>query len=166
MLIIIPGFDILAEDLTLSASIVVTVLIASLVGGWVFSSAVSENSEIRGRMASIFPWRMPPLWTIFVVVFYPAMILFSWGISLLFGMDVAYPGLWDQPKLNILPLYLLTFSVTLLIQDGNEEIGWRGFMQPELQKIFNPLITALIVFVFWSLWHLPYSTGNFPCLVL
>ena len=29
----VPGFDILAEDLTLSAPIVVTVLIASLMGG-------------------------------------------------------------------------------------------------------------------------------------
>ncbi len=151
----VPGFDVLAEDLTLSASIVVTVLIASLMGGWVFSGAVSENSGIRGRMASIFPWRMSPLWTIFVVVFYPAMILVSWGISSLLGMDVAYPGLWDQPMPKILPLYLLTFSVTLLIQGGNEEIGWRGFMQPELQKRFNPLIAALIVSVFWSLWHLP-----------
>ncbi len=43
----VPGFDILAEDLTLFAPIVVTVLIASLMGGWVFSSSVSENSEIR-----------------------------------------------------------------------------------------------------------------------
>ena len=41
---------------------------------------------------------------------------------------------------------------------GTEEPGWRGLMQPELQKRFSPLVVALIVSGFWSLWHLP------PCL--
>jgi len=151
----IPNFDILAEDLTLTTPIVVIAVIASLVGGWVFSSAVSENPTVRGGMASILPWRLPPLWTIFAVIFYPAMILASWGMSALFGMKAEYPGLWGQSALEILPLYALTFCMTLLIQGGNEELGWRGFMQPELQKRFSPLIAALIVSVFWSLWHLP-----------
>jgi membrane protease YdiL (CAAX protease family) len=151
----IPNFDTLAEDLTLTTPIVVISVIASLVGGWVFSSAISDNSEVRTGMASILPWRLPPLWTLFAMLFYPVMILASWGLSTLFGMNAEYPGLWEQPALEILPLYALTFCVTLLIQGGNEEIGWRGFMQPELQKRFSPLVAALIVSVFWSLWHLP-----------
>jgi len=151
----IPNFDILAEDLTLTTPIVVLALIASLVGGCVFSSAVSSNSEVRSGMASILPKQLFPLWTLFAVLFYPVMILASWGLSALFGMDAEYPGLWEQPALEILPLYILTFCVTLLIQGGNEEVGWRGYMQPELQKRFSPLVAALIVSVFWSLWHLP-----------
>jgi membrane protease YdiL (CAAX protease family) len=151
----IPNFDILAEDLTLTTPIVIIALIASLVGGWVFSSAVSDNSEVRTGMASILPRRLSPLWTLFAVLFYPIMILTSWRLSALFGMNAEYPGLWEQPALEILPLYILTFCVTLLIQGGNEEIGWRGFMQPELQRRFSPLVAALIVSAFWSLWHLP-----------
>ena len=151
----IPNFDILADDLTLSAPIIVMSLIASLVGGWVFSSAISDISEVRTALVSIFPKRLPPLWTFFALLFYPVMILASWGLSALFGMNTQYPGLWEQPALEILPLYALTFCMTLLIQGGNEEIGWRGLMQPELQKRFSPLIAALIVSVFWSLWHLP-----------
>ena len=57
----IPNYDTLAADLTLSAPIVLTGLVASLVGGWVISSAVSNNQLIRARMASILPWRLPPL---------------------------------------------------------------------------------------------------------
>ena len=151
----IPNFDILAEDLTLTMPVVVIAVIASLVGGWVFSSAVSDNSEVRTGITSILPWRLSPLWTIFAVLFYPVMILVSWGLSTLFGMSTEYPDLWEQPTLEILPLYILTFCMTLLIQGGNEEVGWRGFMQPELQKKFSPLVAALIVSVFWSLWHLP-----------
>jgi membrane protease YdiL (CAAX protease family) len=151
----IQNFDVLAKDLSLSAPIIAAALAASLVGGWVFSSAISENSDIRVRMKSILPWAMSPRWFIFAVVFYPAMILVSWGIAYLLGIGVKYPDFWGQSALEILPLYLLTFSVTFLIQGGNEEIGWRGFMQPELEKKFSPLLAALIVSGFWSLWHLP-----------
>jgi membrane protease YdiL (CAAX protease family) len=155
----LPNFDTLADDLTLSAPVIVAALIASLVGGWVFSSAISDIPEVRTAMASIFPKHLPPPWTLFALFFYPVMILASWGLSALFGMKTQYPGLWEQPALEILPLYALTFCMTLLIQGGNEEIGWRGFMQPELQKRFSPLIAALIVSVFWSLWYLLNKLG-------
>jgi membrane protease YdiL (CAAX protease family) len=36
-----------------------------------------------------------------------------------------------------------------------EEIGWRGFVLPRLQKRFSPLGSSLILGFFWSLWHLP-----------
>src|SRR5512133_908326 len=65
----IPGFDILAKDLTISTPIVFVTIIASLVGGWVFSNAFSENPLVRKDMSSILPWRLPPLWTIFAIVF-------------------------------------------------------------------------------------------------
>ena len=61
----IPNFDILAEDLTLTTPIVMIAVIASLVGGWVYSSAVSDKSEVRTGMASILPKRLSPLWTLF-----------------------------------------------------------------------------------------------------
>jgi membrane protease YdiL (CAAX protease family) len=37
-----------------------------------------------------------------------------------------------------------------------EELGWRGFAVPELQRTINsPLAVALFVGVLWGLWHLP-----------
>lgn len=35
-----------------------------------------------------------------------------------------------------------------------EEFGWRGFMQPHLQKRFSPFVSALIVGLVWGgVWH-------------
>jgi membrane protease YdiL (CAAX protease family) len=159
----VPDYDILAQDITLTAPIVIGAIFASLVGGWVISSAVSRNADVNSRMKSILPWRLPPGWTILGILFYPAMILVAWVLASLAGMDLEYPGLWGSPVLDILPLYLLSFALVALSQGGLEEPGWRGFLQPELQKRYSPLVAALIVSVFWSLWHLPlYLNGFYP----
>ncbi|MEI6088486.1 MAG: type II CAAX endopeptidase family protein [Bacteroidota bacterium] len=47
-----------------------------------------------------------------------------------------------------------------------EEIGWRGFLVPELSKTFNYTKTSLITGVVWSIWHYPilifadYNSGT------
>jgi membrane protease YdiL (CAAX protease family) len=153
--------DVLADDLTLSPAILTGAIITSLIGGWVASSAFSHNAEIRARMKSIVPVRLSIGWTIFTLGFYPAMILGSWGLAVLFGWPVEFPARWDQPLVETLPIYLLTFMLTLLAQGGNEEPGWRGFLQPAMQKYTNPLIAAIIISLFWSVWHLPLFLNGF-----
>ena len=36
-----------------------------------------------------------------------------------------------------------------------EEIGWRGFALPRLQRLHGPLFGTLILGTLWALWHLP-----------
>ena len=156
----VPNYQTLADDLTLSMPIVAGALVASLVGGWVMASAVSGNADVRARMGSILP-RLGSGWTLLALVFYPALILIAWGLASLLGMGVEYPGLWGQPLLDVLPIYVLSFVLTALAQGGNEEPGWRGFLQPELQTHFSPLVAALIVAGLWSLWHLPLYLNGF-----
>ncbi len=158
-----PNYGTLAADLTLSVPIVLAALAASLVGGWAISSAVSSNLDVRKRMATLLPWRLPVGWTLLAIVFYPAMILVAWGVAVLIGAKVEYPGLWGRPAMEVLPLFALSFCLTALAQGGNEEPGWRGLLQPTLQKRFSPLVAALIVALLWSLWHLPlFLNGFYP----
>jgi CAAX protease family protein len=48
---------------------------------------------------------------------------------------------------------------TMVIQLGTgalgEELGWRGFLLPLLQRRASPVTSALIMSVLWSLWHAP-----------
>jgi membrane protease YdiL (CAAX protease family) len=41
-----------------------------------------------------------------------------------------------------------------------EEIGWRGFLTPQLMRLYSFPVTSLIVGLVWSLWHAPliYNT--------
>lgn len=156
-----PGFRELSPDLTLTIPVVLAAVVACIVGGWVISSAVCNNRQVRDRMASLLPWRLPLGWTLLTLAFYPAMILTAWGMATLLEVPVEYPAHWGKPALHVLPIYALILAVTLLIQGGNEEPGWRGFLQPELQTRFSPLVAAILVSFVWSLWHLPLFLNGF-----
>lgn len=43
----------------------------------------------------------------------------------------------------------------LIIGGGVEEVGWRGFLQPSLERKFPYLIATLMVCAVWFVWHLP-----------
>ncbi|NQV19419.1 MAG: CPBP family intramembrane metalloprotease [Armatimonadetes bacterium] len=55
--------------------------------------------------------------------------------------------------------------LTSLFFDGGglmEEIGWRGFALPRLQKKISPLKSSIILGVMWSLWHIPVKMNVSP----
>lgn len=43
-----------------------------------------------------------------------------------------------------------------LLQSLGEEPGWRGYMVPKLRERRGPLVTSLLVFPVWVLWHMPF----------
>ena len=65
----------------------------------------------------------------------------------------------DYERSVTVDLYLISglLAITLFDQGALlEEVGWRGFAGPELQKILqSPLIAAIIIGLAWGLWHLP-----------
>ncbi|MFE4764218.1 CPBP family intramembrane glutamic endopeptidase [Bacillus mycoides] len=54
------------------------------------------------------------------------------------------------------PLYVALLSFpTMIVGGGFEEIGWRGFLQPALQKKNSAFFSTVIVSVIWAIWHWP-----------
>jgi len=49
----------------------------------------------------------------------------------------------------------IVFIQAVFIYGGNEELGWRGVMQPLLERRFSFSAASLITGVVWSVWHLP-----------
>ncbi len=160
----LTGLSVLAPDLSLSPLIAMGVLVIIFLGGWVFSAAASQRPAVESWMGGIFPWKKRALWTVLAFVFYPLMILAAWGLASLVGLGVEFPTGWGEESVwGMLLAFVPIFLMTAFMQGGNEEPGWRGLMQPALEKKVSPLVAALIVAVFWSLWHLPlYLNGVYP----
>ncbi|MDR0795302.1 MAG: CPBP family intramembrane metalloprotease [Tannerella sp.] len=55
-------------------------------------------------------------------------------------------------------IYAICFLATLFGSYG-EEIGWRGFMLPQLNKKHSLLMSSVIVGMSWGLWHI--NIGRF-----
>jgi uncharacterized protein len=56
-----------------------------------------------------------------------------------------------------IPLAALPMTVGLQIVTGamGEELGWRAFLLPRLERRLTPRLAALIMAINWALWHLP-----------
>lgn len=78
--------------------------------------------------------------------------LLTFGLAWLFCF---LPTLLEGSTQEV-PIYIafLEFPI-MIIGGGIEEIGWRGFLQPMLQKRYSVLTSAFLVSVIWAFWHIP-----------
>lgn len=55
--------------------------------------------------------------------------------------------------------YYILCTLAVIIGCIGEEIGWRGFFLPYLERCYTPFISSLILGSFWGVWHLSFTGG-------
>ena len=66
---------------------------------------------------------------------------------------------WVSPTFTrSLENYAICFAATIFGSYG-EEIGWRGFMLPQLNKKYSLFVSSFIVGLIWGVWHLRFQIG-------
>ncbi len=80
-----------------------------------------------------------------------------WYLILFCVMQGVIIGLSSMEINPAMPWYIapIVFLSAVIYSGGNEELGWRGIMQPELEKKFSFPIATLITGCVWMIWHLP-----------
>ena len=66
----------------------------------------------------------------------------------------------DRWQWSSLVQVLVLFTPNLVGGPLGEEPGWRGFALPRLQRLLNPVSSALVLGFFWANWHLPLILGH------
>ena len=123
----------------------------------IVTRATQGKDGVRGLLRALIQWRVGLAWYA-VAVLGPALLLLAGqAITKLLGLAATYTGLEGEP----LPLAISAFMVALLSNPW-EEVGWRGFALPRLQKRYTTWPATLIVGLLWGLWHLPlfFWAGN------
>jgi membrane protease YdiL (CAAX protease family) len=69
------------------------------------------------------------------------------------------PELFGEERLPPFSSNIFLFFPILLFMTffggGQEELGWRGYIMPYLEKRFGLLIGSLILGIIWAIWHIP-----------
>lgn len=96
--------------------------------------------------------------SLFYIFIFAILEVIVFVIALSINKDIS-------PVLSLLILLQATF-----IYGGNEEFGWRGFLQPKLEQKYSFYISSILTGVIWCAWHIPLwfvdgsSQENFPFL--
>lgn len=119
---------------------------------------------VRELWCRAFDWRLPGLkWLIvagLLPVAYTALsqlsISFVAGVPLEFGTG----PLVAKSLGTVLALFVYSCT-TMTVFIVCEELGWRGFMLPRLQRKWSALAASIWLAFAWSYWHLPYYLALF-----
>lgn len=107
---------------------------------------------VRRLAVQLTPWSVGRAWPVLAVCLLLPLLV----VVLPFTILAALAGS-DPPSSWQLSTYLYGAIISGgLIGPGIcEEIGWRGFALPQLQRRYSALVSSLIVGVAWALWHWP-----------
>lgn len=126
-----------------------------LLAALLVTGIIAGREGLRELATRVFKWRVGPHWYLFawlapVVIYLIGAIVVrlvwgEWPDFRLFGRTNEYPQL---------PL-LIWWAANIFFYGFGEEVGWRGFALPRMQKEYNALAATAILSVFWTCWHLP-----------
>ena len=69
------------------------------------------------------------------------------------------PEFWGEERLQMyLPsvyVFLPYLLLMVFLGGGQEEIGWRGYISPYLERKYGLIVGGLFLGIVWGVWHLP-----------
>lgn len=117
----------------------------------------ASGESVRGWFRSVAKVRVHWKWYVAAIAV-PFLIVYAAGVvSWVIGGPIDWSAFEISPTTIVFGIVIGT-----LLGGGQEEFGWRGFAQPELQERYGAFRAAIVVGVFWGLWHLPqFLPGGF-----
>jgi membrane protease YdiL (CAAX protease family) len=118
-------------------------------------AALAGRAVLRALVGRILHWRIGWRWWLAAVS--PALAL----LAVLGGLALGgawLPAAWSFARFSGIPASwgVLGVAAVIVVVDGmGEETGWRGYLQPTLQRRLGPLAATGIVAAVWAGWHAP-----------
>ena len=120
-----------------------------LVAASVLTAREGGRAAVRALFARLCLWRTRPRYYVIALVL-PCSLLT--GLLVLLNLAGRHGPISYVPSIGGLVLGLV-ISVA-------EEVGWRGYAQPRLERSWGPLGASGILGVAWCVWHVPMFVGQ------
>jgi membrane protease YdiL (CAAX protease family) len=135
----------------------VLLLLGSLVPSTVAVALVAVahgKPGVRKLFRRLLIWRVGAGWWAAVVLL-PVLALGAFGLDVLLGGDA-------QDFTATIPGVVILFLFSIFPgSSGGEELGWRGFALPHLQRGRSALEASIVLGGVWGIWHMPlYLLGQ------
>ena len=135
-------------------------ILGALAGPTLSAVIVIASAEGKAGLAIFFKrylrWKAGIGW--WLIVLFGILLSLNTIASFILGFSI-----WNEFFRNlglILPTYLITLIVGVILGPLWEEPGWRGFALPRLQAQYGPFIGSVILGVMWAVWHAPGYLGG------
>ncbi len=109
----------------------------------------------RRLLGGLVKWRVGAGYWLAAVIF--PLALFGISVIVTRVLEGDWPNLAMLGQTDYLPYTgpVASLAVWLLSYGLGEEVGWRGFALPHLQRNYSAYASSLIIGVIWACWHLP-----------
>jgi membrane protease YdiL (CAAX protease family) len=130
--------------------------VLALVPAYILGSTVSGSPGVRSTLSSLVRPKGWWGWYVLALVLPLVFRLISVWLSKQIGWELLSEPQAPSSPMELAGSILVVFLYTLFYGGGlDEETGWTGFALPRLQAKFNPLVSTIIVWGLWMLWHVP-----------
>ena len=114
------------------------------------TSVTEGRAGVRKLLDRVRRWRVSAGWYLVALCGFLGIWLAGYSVWL---SGAPLRALAEQPAL-LISAYLAPLAVLVVLAFG-EEVGWRGYALPHLQRRYGPLGGTLILALLHGLWHLP-----------
>jgi uncharacterized protein len=121
-----------------------------LLAALTITGVTKGRAGVRALFDRVRQWRVGAGWYLMALFGYLGIWLAGYSVWL---SGAPLRALAEQPAL-LLSAYLAPLAVLVVLAFG-EEVGWRGYALPHLQRRYGPLGGTLILAVMHGLWHVP-----------
>jgi membrane protease YdiL (CAAX protease family) len=120
----------------------------------VVTALISGKAGLKELWNRITKWRVKRMYAAFAI--FSPVVLFALSMPIIRLVRGQWPNLHLLGQANHLPYLGWWVLLVWLVSFGfGEEIGWRGFALPRLQKVMSVQRATFILALLWSLWHIP-----------
>ena len=108
---------------------------------------------VRRLALQLAPWSVGRAWPVLAVCLLLPLVVEVLPVKILAALAVSVPHLYWEGWPHY--LYGAVIGAGLIVPGLFEEIGWRGFALPHLQRRYSALVSSLIIGLVWAFWHFP-----------